>query len=215
MSGYVLSVLISGTLFGKFSFSYICFVSFLVQPKITYLNNQTVSEFEEQVTLTCEASGDPTPTISWSFENRVFSEGEQVLVYFFLYCTAKVNISLSNSHSSSDAFYHPDESSCPRASRHKESKSALTLLNNNGGLSKWPLAIIHIGCFFQTSHFLCLTELQLIWMFNVECLHYIYNKYQTCIRIRMCLDSSDNDFWIESWRSQILESSNKPPRCTR
>ncbi|XP_071362517.1 neural cell adhesion molecule 1a isoform X2 [Trachinotus anak] len=48
-----------------------------VQPSITYLNNQTASEFDEQVILTCEASGDPTPTISWSFENRVFTEGQQ------------------------------------------------------------------------------------------------------------------------------------------
>lgn len=50
-----------------------------VQPKITYLSNQTASEFDAQVTLTCEASGDPTPSISWSFETRVFTEGEQSL----------------------------------------------------------------------------------------------------------------------------------------
>ncbi|XP_029957045.1 neural cell adhesion molecule 1a isoform X1 [Salarias fasciatus] len=48
-----------------------------VQPKITYWKNQTASEFDEEVTLTCEASGDPTPVISWSFGNRVFTEGEQ------------------------------------------------------------------------------------------------------------------------------------------
>uniref|UniRef100_A0A3Q3B244 Neural cell adhesion molecule 1a n=1 Tax=Kryptolebias marmoratus TaxID=37003 RepID=A0A3Q3B244_KRYMA len=48
-----------------------------VIPNITYFNNQTASEFDEEVTLTCEASGDPTPTISWRFGNRVFTEGEQ------------------------------------------------------------------------------------------------------------------------------------------
>ncbi|XP_072557985.1 neural cell adhesion molecule 1a isoform X8 [Paramormyrops kingsleyae] len=50
-----------------------------VQPKITYLKNQTASELEEQITLTCEASGDPTPSIVWSFGRRVFNEGEQSL----------------------------------------------------------------------------------------------------------------------------------------
>ncbi|XP_047018002.1 neural cell adhesion molecule 1a isoform X7 [Ictalurus punctatus] len=48
-----------------------------VQPKITYLKNRTASELEEQTVLTCEATGDPTPSIIWSFGRRVFSEGEQ------------------------------------------------------------------------------------------------------------------------------------------
>ncbi|KAL1260645.1 hypothetical protein QQF64_008472, partial [Cirrhinus molitorella] len=48
-----------------------------VQPKITYLESQSTTEMDEQVTLTCEATGDPTPTITWSFGTRVFTEGEQ------------------------------------------------------------------------------------------------------------------------------------------
>ncbi|XDV32498.1 hypothetical protein PO909_003293, partial [Leuciscus waleckii] len=48
-----------------------------VQPKITYLESQTTTEMDERVTLTCEATGDPTPTITWSFGTRVFTEGEQ------------------------------------------------------------------------------------------------------------------------------------------
>uniref|UniRef100_A0A671NKC7 Neural cell adhesion molecule 1-like n=1 Tax=Sinocyclocheilus anshuiensis TaxID=1608454 RepID=A0A671NKC7_9TELE len=49
----------------------------LMKPKITYLESQTTTEMDEQVTLTCEATGDPTPTITWSFGTRVFTEGEQ------------------------------------------------------------------------------------------------------------------------------------------
>uniref|UniRef100_A0A9J8C3U7 Neural cell adhesion molecule 1a n=1 Tax=Cyprinus carpio carpio TaxID=630221 RepID=A0A9J8C3U7_CYPCA len=54
-------------------------LSVFVQPKITFLENQTASELEEQITLTCEATGDPTPNIIWSFGRRVFTENEQVL----------------------------------------------------------------------------------------------------------------------------------------
>lgn len=50
-----------------------------VTPRITYLNNQTASELQEQVILTCEASGEPTPSITWSFGPRVFTEPEQSL----------------------------------------------------------------------------------------------------------------------------------------
>uniref|UniRef100_A0A8C1T3S1 Neural cell adhesion molecule 1a n=1 Tax=Cyprinus carpio TaxID=7962 RepID=A0A8C1T3S1_CYPCA len=52
-------------------------LSVFVQPKITFLENQTASELEEQITLTCEATGDPTPNIIWSFGRRVFTENEQ------------------------------------------------------------------------------------------------------------------------------------------
>ncbi|TSQ58029.1 Neural cell adhesion molecule 1 [Bagarius yarrelli] len=48
-----------------------------VKPKITYLENQTTTEMEEQIRLTCEATGDPTPSITWSFGDHVFPEGEQ------------------------------------------------------------------------------------------------------------------------------------------
>ncbi|XP_073719342.1 neural cell adhesion molecule 1b isoform X6 [Misgurnus anguillicaudatus] len=48
-----------------------------VQPKITFLESQTTTEMDEKVTLTCEATGDPTPSITWSFGPRLFTEGEQ------------------------------------------------------------------------------------------------------------------------------------------
>lgn len=51
---------------------------FSVQPKITFLEGPSTTEMDEKVRLTCEAIGDPTPTITWSFSNRVFNEGEQV-----------------------------------------------------------------------------------------------------------------------------------------
>ncbi|XP_051955295.1 neural cell adhesion molecule 1-like isoform X6 [Xyrauchen texanus] len=50
-----------------------------VQPKITFLDNHTATELKEQITLTCEATGDPTPNIIWSFGRRIFTENEQSL----------------------------------------------------------------------------------------------------------------------------------------
>lgn len=54
-----------------------CFV-FSAKPKITYVENQTAMELEEQVTLTCEASGDPIPSITWRTSTRNISSEEKV-----------------------------------------------------------------------------------------------------------------------------------------
>ncbi|MBN3302544.1 NCAM1 protein, partial [Amia calva] len=50
-----------------------------VKPKITFSENRSATELDEQVVLTCEATGDPIPNILWSFGRRVFTEGEQSL----------------------------------------------------------------------------------------------------------------------------------------
>uniref|UniRef100_A0A8C9DTD0 Neural cell adhesion molecule 1 n=1 Tax=Prolemur simus TaxID=1328070 RepID=A0A8C9DTD0_PROSS len=47
------------------------------KPKITYVENQTAMELEEQVTLTCEASGDPLPSITWRTSTRNISSEEK------------------------------------------------------------------------------------------------------------------------------------------
>ncbi|KAM4828367.1 neural cell adhesion molecule 1 isoform 17-T17 [Thomomys bottae] len=49
------------------------------KPKITYVENQTAMELEEQVTLTCEASGDPIPSIIWRTSTRNISSEEKTL----------------------------------------------------------------------------------------------------------------------------------------
>ncbi|XP_029336952.1 neural cell adhesion molecule 1 isoform X5 [Mus caroli] len=49
------------------------------KPKITYVENQTAMELEEQVTLTCEASGDPIPSITWRTSTRNISSEEKTM----------------------------------------------------------------------------------------------------------------------------------------
>uniref|UniRef100_UPI00398E37D6 neural cell adhesion molecule 1-like isoform X5 n=1 Tax=Pristiophorus japonicus TaxID=55135 RepID=UPI00398E37D6 len=49
-----------------------------VKPEITYVENKTAVELEEQITLTCEAKGDPTPTIIWTKGTHTYRDGEQV-----------------------------------------------------------------------------------------------------------------------------------------
>ncbi|XP_054853412.1 neural cell adhesion molecule 1 isoform X3 [Eublepharis macularius] len=47
------------------------------KPKITYVENKTAMELEDQVTLTCEASGDPIPSITWRTSTRNISNEEK------------------------------------------------------------------------------------------------------------------------------------------
>ncbi|XP_028930209.1 neural cell adhesion molecule 1 isoform X16 [Ornithorhynchus anatinus] len=49
------------------------------KPKITYVENKTAMELEEQITLTCEASGDPIPSITWRSATRNISNEEKTL----------------------------------------------------------------------------------------------------------------------------------------
>ncbi|XP_050839477.1 neural cell adhesion molecule 1 isoform X1 [Serinus canaria] len=49
------------------------------KPKITYVENKTAMELEEQITLTCEASGDPIPSITWRTSSRNISSEEKTL----------------------------------------------------------------------------------------------------------------------------------------
>uniref|UniRef100_A0A8D2MYR8 Neural cell adhesion molecule 1 n=1 Tax=Zonotrichia albicollis TaxID=44394 RepID=A0A8D2MYR8_ZONAL len=48
------------------------------KPKITYVENKTAMELEDQITLTCEASGDPIPSITWRSSSRNISSEEKV-----------------------------------------------------------------------------------------------------------------------------------------
>ncbi|XP_074160338.1 neural cell adhesion molecule 1 isoform X4 [Sminthopsis crassicaudata] len=47
------------------------------KPKINYVENKTAMELEEQITLTCEASGDPIPSITWRTSTRNISNEEK------------------------------------------------------------------------------------------------------------------------------------------
>ncbi|XP_055516615.1 neural cell adhesion molecule 1a isoform X3 [Leucoraja erinacea] len=50
-----------------------------VRPEITYVENKTVVEQEDHITLTCEAKGDPTPSITWMKGSHTYRDGEQTM----------------------------------------------------------------------------------------------------------------------------------------
>ena len=59
------------------------YIFFTVQPHIIQLKNETTHE-NGQVTLTCEAEGEPIPEITWkrAVDGITFSEGDKVTAKF-------------------------------------------------------------------------------------------------------------------------------------
>ncbi|KAL7981624.1 hypothetical protein Chor_005712, partial [Crotalus horridus] len=49
------------------------------KPQITFVENKTAMELEDQIILTCEASGDPIPSITWRTSSRNISSEEKTL----------------------------------------------------------------------------------------------------------------------------------------
>lgn len=68
-----------GIAFSKTNFSLLAYFLTSAKPKITYVENKTAMELEDQITLTCEASGDPIPSITWRTSTRNISNEEKVV----------------------------------------------------------------------------------------------------------------------------------------
>ncbi|XP_072281639.1 neural cell adhesion molecule 1 isoform X9 [Pyxicephalus adspersus] len=47
------------------------------KPKITYVENKTAVELDNEITLTCEASGDPLPSITWRTATRNITDEDK------------------------------------------------------------------------------------------------------------------------------------------
>lgn len=63
-----------------FQTDWVTYVFFTVQPHIIQLKNETTYE-NGQVTLICEAEGEPIPEITWkrAVDGITFSEGDKVI----------------------------------------------------------------------------------------------------------------------------------------
>ena len=82
------------------------YIFFTVQPHIIQLKNETTYE-NGQVTLTCEAEGEPIPEITWkrAVDGITFSEGDKVtakctvvfsIIVFSVFCML-LNLTLNSS----------------------------------------------------------------------------------------------------------------------